>query len=85
MSCNCIEEVEERAKDVFLEQNPDKEIVENVALSHTALMLDKYRGVELHGKVTAKYKDGKRNRNWEANLRFKYCPFCGKKYKAEVF
>lgn len=83
MSCNCINRVEEKVKDLFKKEHGDKEIVESISLSQKALMLTKNGGTELHGKATGKYLEGKRKRKFEMNLSFKYCPFCGKEYKKE--
>ena len=83
MNCNCIKEVEEKVNDLFKQEHGDKEIVESISITQKALMLTKGGGVQLHGKVLGKYLDGKRNRKFEMNLTFKYCPFCGKAYKKE--
>lgn len=45
MNCNCINEVEEKVKELFKQEHGNKEIVEQISLTQKAIMFTKNGGV----------------------------------------
>ena len=77
--CDCIKKIEQRLNDKMSEQNPGCKIIDKVRMENRAFMLDS-SDYHLFSPAQGRYMQGKRVRKFEANLHYRYCPFCGKKY-----
>lgn len=80
--CNCIKEVEERLKTNIIKMPEYANLkVENISLDNTAIMFS--GGEEITGSATISHETIRRKTKTVINICYRYCPFCGVRYKLE--
>lgn len=86
--CNCIKEVEERAKNNLSANNEDYKYksITKVGIQNIVLMFDCKQSTQLFSPIVIEYdvlnkKDILIHKKEKSNFLYKYCPFCGEKYE----
>jgi len=83
MSCNCIKEKEQWAKEKIEVENIFNKPVESVKLKHRSYTIENNQltGLVLRGVLEIELEGQKKPKT--IDMRFWYCPFCGKKYEED--
>lgn len=81
--CDCIKMIDEKLKEAFQKEVGTTEYHVDVQLENKALMLES-GDIQLHGISEVSYKKGKQNKKWKKCISFRFCPFCGVEYPANV-
>jgi len=86
--CNCIREVEERTKNNLAENNEDYKYktITKVSIQNISIIFDCKNSLQLFSPVKIEYdvlnkKDILMHKKEEVSFIYKYCPFCGEKYR----